>query len=237
MKQSQNQKLWQKEIKRIKSFIKRAEKKGYTFDYNIPETPKRVTKQSLRELKSETTPTKMYAKSTWTDWVSGETESGKEHKKQVRKEAGLKAQKTKKQKAFREGKITAPSITSVTFSSLKEFLLQYSQAPELTQNRNRGWTPYTEAIFAKYHSANMLLDLLQAKIAEEGESAVYQRLQDNAVEINSLMADFTLASKANQVQACTTSFATIINGKSLTMEEAKELDEAYIGMEMDFFVS
>ena len=47
-----NQQEWKKELKRLNQFIKRAEKRGYIFDENIiPETPQRITKKKLSEIK------------------------------------------------------------------------------------------------------------------------------------------------------------------------------------------
>lgn len=76
MKRTQLQTDWAKEIARIKRFIKRAEKRGFSFaDYKIPEKPKRITKQRLEELRAETTPVKMYKQSEYTT-PEGEIISG-----------------------------------------------------------------------------------------------------------------------------------------------------------------
>ena len=58
---------YNKEIKRIKSFISRATKRGYRFPENvIPTTPKRVTKKSLERVRA-ITPQTLYQKATYYD--------------------------------------------------------------------------------------------------------------------------------------------------------------------------
>ena len=46
---------YEKQVKRIKQFISRAEKRGYRFIEDVvPQTPKRVTKQAVQRLKEIT---------------------------------------------------------------------------------------------------------------------------------------------------------------------------------------
>ena len=42
---------YKKEIKRIKRFIRRAEKRGYSFSFKEPQLPKRIRKESVEKLK------------------------------------------------------------------------------------------------------------------------------------------------------------------------------------------
>ena len=46
-----NQQAWKKELKRLHQFIRRAEKRGYSFPSDvIPETPARITKKQLSKM-------------------------------------------------------------------------------------------------------------------------------------------------------------------------------------------
>ena len=84
-----NQELWQKEIRRIERFQKRASKRGYYFPETIiPETPKRITKKALQRLK-DLTPEKQYKQATYLT-KTGELISGTEGRKQERSEASKK---------------------------------------------------------------------------------------------------------------------------------------------------
>ena len=50
-KLTKNQIEYNKQVRRIKNFIKRAEKRGYEFNEDIlPKTPKRITKQAIKRL-------------------------------------------------------------------------------------------------------------------------------------------------------------------------------------------
>ena len=52
-----NQQAWEKELKRLQQFIRRAKKRGYTFSEDvIPETPKRITKKQLSPVSGSTAP-------------------------------------------------------------------------------------------------------------------------------------------------------------------------------------
>ena len=49
-KQTEAEKLYSKQLKRIKQFIRRAEKRGFVFEEDIiPQKPKKVTKASVRK--------------------------------------------------------------------------------------------------------------------------------------------------------------------------------------------
>jgi hypothetical protein len=59
-KQTESEKLYSKQLKRIKQFIRRAEKRGFIFEEDIiPQKPKKVTKASVRKLE-KLTPEKLY---------------------------------------------------------------------------------------------------------------------------------------------------------------------------------
>lgn len=61
-KQTQAERDYSKQVRRIKQFIRRAEKRGYQFDEDvIPQRPKRITQASVRKL-AKLTPEKLYQK-------------------------------------------------------------------------------------------------------------------------------------------------------------------------------
>ena len=61
-KKSPAEREYDKQVKRIKQFIRRAEKRGFIFPDNvIPNKPKRITKASVRKL-SKITPKELYKK-------------------------------------------------------------------------------------------------------------------------------------------------------------------------------
>lgn len=97
-KLSQTRKEYNKQRKRIQSFLSRASKQGYIFDENVlPKIPKRITKASVSRL-AKLTPQELYKKAVYVSRETGEIETPEEHKKRVRKEAKLKEKETKARK-------------------------------------------------------------------------------------------------------------------------------------------
>lgn len=85
---------YRKQRKRILQFIKRAESRGYVFNFELPKKPKRITEASVRRLQ-KITPKKLYEKSKAVDFNTGEILSGTEYRKRERKEAARRAAVTR----------------------------------------------------------------------------------------------------------------------------------------------
>ena len=78
-KETVNQQEWKKEEARAKRLIKKYEKQGFTFDFEIPKKPKVITKKSLEEFKRQTRATKILSKGVRVvDQVTGETETARQ---------------------------------------------------------------------------------------------------------------------------------------------------------------
>jgi hypothetical protein len=91
------QQAYKKQVRRIKQFIRRAEKRGYQFDENVlPKQPKRITKQSVERLR-KLTPEQLYKKAEYGGQASfGEVITGTEGRQLERKESARKAVETRK---------------------------------------------------------------------------------------------------------------------------------------------
>lgn len=96
-KQTPNQRAYAKQVKRIKQFIRRAEKRGYQFSENVlPKRPKRITQASIRKL-ALLTPEKLYQKAVYGGEASaGEIVKGTMGIKLERKVRAQKAAQTRK---------------------------------------------------------------------------------------------------------------------------------------------
>lgn len=71
-----NEQAYKRELKRIKQFIRRAEKRGFNYiDNVIPEKPVKITKKSVRQLQ-KLTPTELYKRATYKDPNTGAVLSG-----------------------------------------------------------------------------------------------------------------------------------------------------------------
>ena len=95
-KQTPTERAYSKQVRRIKQFISRAEKRGYHFnEYALPKTPKRITQASVRKL-AKITPDKLYEKAVYAGSLSyGEIVTAKEGLKLERSARSKKAESKK----------------------------------------------------------------------------------------------------------------------------------------------
>lgn len=94
---NQTVKQYNKELKRIRQFIRRAEKRGYKFEDNIiPKKPKKITQGSVRKLK-KINPDYLYKKSVYGgEATQGEIVTGLAGRKAERKLSAKRASYTRK---------------------------------------------------------------------------------------------------------------------------------------------
>ncbi len=96
-KETINQQEWKKEEARAKRLIKKYEKQGFVFDFEIPKKPKVITKKSLEEFKRQTRATKILSKGVRVvDQVTGETETARKAVEKKRSAASKAAWKRRK---------------------------------------------------------------------------------------------------------------------------------------------
>lgn len=96
-KETVNQQEWKKEEARAKRLIKKYEKQGFVFDFEIPKKPKVITKKSLEEFKRQTRATKILSKGVRVvDQVTGETETARKAVEKKRSSAAKAAWKRRK---------------------------------------------------------------------------------------------------------------------------------------------
>lgn len=96
-KETVNQQEWKKEEARAKRLIKKYEKQGFVFDFEIPKKPKVITKKSLEEFKRQTRATKILSKGVRVvDQVTGETETARKAVEKKRSAAAKVAWKRRK---------------------------------------------------------------------------------------------------------------------------------------------
>ena len=98
-KQTPAERAYSKQVKRIKQFISRAEKRGYQFSEDVlPQRPKRVTQASVRKL-AKLTPEKLYQKAVYGGLASyGEIVPATEG---VKLERSLRAKKSAETRKYR----------------------------------------------------------------------------------------------------------------------------------------
>ena len=96
-KRPQSKEAYNKELRRIKRLISRAEKRGYQFEENlIPKRPKKITQASVRRLK-KITPDYLYGKAVYGgEATAGEIVTGKRGRTEERKVAARKSVENKR---------------------------------------------------------------------------------------------------------------------------------------------
>lgn len=145
-KPTQLQIEYNKQIKRLKQAVRRAEKRGYIIPDNIiPEKPKRVTRKTVEKLK-QITPTEIYSKSEKLDFETGELIAGDVARKIERSISAKKAAKTRKEKRFNAKSGVSeyytpsyemfPSAAEIIISNFKAYLARF---PEVAQSIASRW--------------------------------------------------------------------------------------------------
>ena len=213
-----NQQEWEKELKRLNQFIKRAEKRGYIFDEKIiPETPQRITKKKLSEIK-EINPDVLYNTAKYFDKETGQTISGLEGRRIERRKSAQKSAQTKKLKTQNtiSEKPVLPKESDIVLRNIEEMIANWQ--PLLN------WSNYFAE--AKKQDKTTLTNILQQAISETGREEIAKRLQNAATNIIDTVERILYSSDEEQVNLDLVDIATIIKGRSLTPEESINLTES-----------
>ena len=198
-RQSKAVKVYNKELRRIKQYIRRAEKRGYQFKDNvIPERPNRITKASVKKLK-KIRPETLYKKSVYGGKATfGEIVKGTEGRKAERKLASQRASETRKlRKQVKTATVPDPrfipptSISDdtsfydrVTISGFKQHVSVFN---ERASTMLKTWLDKLLQNHSEHDVATMLNDGV-----ENGNIVTYQIVysRDKLVEYMSNMLDY-----------------------------------------------
>ena len=178
-KETVNQQEWKKEEARAKRLIKKYEKQGFVFDFEIPKKPKRITKQALEELKRETRATKILSKGVRVvDQVTGETETARKAVEKKRSASAKRAQSAKKRASTDSGitdaikKSSAKDESDIAVSTdvvLNNFYDLCDYWTKSPRNRNI------------YKTIGMLRSAVDRFIGKYGKDAVAQAIEESAL--------------------------------------------------------
>lgn len=199
-KQSQAERDYSKQVRRIKQFIRRAEKRGFHFgDDIIPKKPSRITKASVRKL-AKLTPEKLYQKAEYSGTATyGEVVSGV---KGARLERSLRGKKPAETREYRlseprqeptntQGFVPPETISedtsffdAVAITGFKSHIRQFN---EHASNLLLSWLDRILATNDAHDVATMLNDG-----AEAGLLVTYQIVysQDKLTQYMSQMLDY-----------------------------------------------
>lgn len=154
---TENQKLWQKELKRIERIVKAAEQRGYIFDTPVViEQPKKISKKRIAQLQKITSKS-LLSSAKFKDPISGELFTGAEGLKiesyrrknlqpdaisnsRIRKPPKEKTRRNKENKNTRRNKENKNTDTNSNKSTKS---LPKNKSSMLSQS-NAGYSSYTE---------------------------------------------------------------------------------------------
>lgn len=230
-KQTEAEKLYTKQLKRIKQFIRRAEKRGFVFKEDIiPQKPKKVTKASVRKLE-KLKPEKLYKKSLYVDESTGEIKEAQKRLKEERKQRAIKAAKTRKQRQKDRRNWTKedadkhreqlPSEGKEVFRNIIDDFVSRLQIDTSWVGRKRR---RPVALQETIRSQSLLLTLINQQIALFGEEEIGNRLQANSDKLSELLTIVLWDSKAEAIQSATRLFMEILTGNTLTPSQLQDLD-------------
>lgn len=211
-KQTENQKAYQKERRRLLQAVRRAEKQGYIFPEDIvPELPKRVTKKQLEKIQ-KTKPKQLYKKAVFVYQETGEVVPADQRKQEVKQEAIRKAKETR----IRNKKISTPSVPTYypTISIIDTIrdriseLTRVAKPPIPIENRK-----------------NELLSIFEDNVTSFGDNIMeYEHyLEAHESEIAELLNVIAYDSNAEQISVSFVSLGRILNMQALSMSQAENL--------------
>lgn len=231
-KQSEAEKLYAKQLKRIKQFIRRAEKRGFIFEEDvIPQKPKKVTKASVRKLE-KLTPEKLYKKSLYLEESTGEIEVAQKRRKEERKQSAKKAAKTRKerQKARRnwtkeDAEKHRDQLPNGGKESFRNVIDEYVSRLQIDTSWLGKKRRRPVALQETIRSQGILIALINQQIGIYGEEEIGNRLQANTDKIDELISIVLWDSKAEAIQSATKVLAEVIQGEKLTAVQLRDLDQ------------
>lgn len=210
---------YKREIKRIKRFIKRAEKRGYSFNFKEPQSPKRIRKESVERLK-KITPEKLYASATYRGLFSDFREvSGLEARKKERSASAKKAAETRKRKAEQEKR---EKEKTPTFDFINEIISMIIELP------NGRYISYQVFLDFNPHK-NFLISLINDRADIASKYNTFEKysdyLYDNKDRIKHLLDVIMHDSNESEIVASFNELAEILKGSALSFEEAEMIEE------------
>lgn len=197
-----------KQYNRVANFIRRAEKRGYRFDYVLKAELKTLSTKKLKSL----TPAKLYEQSVNIKY--GKEISGTRARQIERSLAGKKAYETRKEREKerereKENEDYLPSYSTIVLEEIKTLIKQYA----------------TSKSEVRSSIGDYLLELLDAQIRNYGEEVVAKACEEAPDEIKATIESIIFESKDDRRRDKIAQFVQLITGVIPTIEESKEFTE------------
>lgn len=212
-RQTQNQKAFQKERRRLLQAVNRAKKQGYIFPENIvPSLPKRVTKKSIERIHS-LKPKDLYKKAQYLYEETGEIVPALQRKQEVKRIGIEKAKLKRKNKAKRlDITITYYPIISI-IDVIRDRIIELQREAK----------PPVDISFRKNEVLSIFDDTVTFYEMNENISEYEDYLKEHESEIADLLNVISYDSNSEKVNASFVSLGRLLNVTSLSMEQAENL--------------
>ena len=211
-KQTENQKAYQKERRRLLQAVRRAEKQGYIFPEDVvPELPKRVTKKQLEKIQ-KTKPKQLYKKAEFVYQETGEIVPAEQRRQEVKQEAIRKAKETKQKRKKLKTPYTPTyyptiSIIDTIRDSISE-LTREAKPPIPIENRK-----------------NELLAIFEDTVTlySDNLNELEHYLMEHESEIAELLHVISYDSEVKEVSTSFVRLGRLLNMQSLSISQAENL--------------
>lgn len=214
-------KEYNKQRRRLKAAVKRAEKRGYSFPDFIPGTKYVVTKSEVERLK-RIKGQEFYKYGKYYDLKEHQYISGIARKKQEQKAAARKAAKTR----FKNRTTSTRTEPGQPPNDVDD-VLQYLFELIASWKPDSRWTKRFAEI--KEHDKNVMANVIRGAINDIGERQVARNCQANAAEVKELGWYICYGYSGDNKDTITIvdiiKLNTIIRGRALTPDESKELQD------------
>lgn len=234
MQKTEAQKQLEQEVKknlrRIKRFVKSAEKRGYTFSETaIPTLPKKITEKTLKRFE-EIRPEQLYKKSVYVS-PTGTKVKGVQRRAEERSIVSKKAWATRKrfydERGYKhDAKPTedyAPSKSNMVKDWIDEQIANWSPKHE--------WSKALTIL--KTRDKNRLASIFYGSITQYGDDEIAIRCEQNAIELYAIVdkvlyesGDSFKQTGREGVDRALSRFAAILKGSPLTIAESIAFTEA-----------
>ena len=213
-RQTQNQKAFQKERRRLLQAVNRAKKQGYIFPENIvPSLPKRVTKKSIERIHS-LKPKDLYKKAQYLYEETGEIVPALQRKQEV-KRIGIEKTKLKRKNKAKRQEITTP----IYYPTISIIDVIRDRIIELQREAK----PPVDISFRKNEVLSIFDDTVTFYEMNENISEYEDYLKEHESEIADLLNVISYDSNSEKVNASFVSLGRLLNVTSLSMEQAENL--------------
>lgn len=203
-----------KQRRRINSFLRRAEQRGYVVPEGLYQEPNMYpTPQDVERLK-DIRPDDLYQQIYGVDPSTGEAIPGDVERDRRRKEAARRGAETRRRN--KEQKEERSKVGDVVLANVESRIANFDSSM---------FRSITSRVIHEENN-NELRAILELAIAEHGRTAVGERLYRTGESlVYSTVEDIQYSSDDTKVESALTAFASWINGGPLDQEQSKRIEE------------